>query len=288
MSTLRRPPSVCPFSGKVKMRSMSEEKFSSLAPSLPSASTTSCWGSPEWPIGVPRSTHCHSWSRVRLASMSESARSEVSRTVSSKSASPPMSRQAIRTISRRRSRRRSGISASIDSAARASESARSRSDCRSCAPAADAGYGASRSPLATRSASIAGSRSQLEKTKSEQASTRAASPGRASSPSHPAARVASRSLPSAARDAGNGASPRQSEQLLSSFIGDLSVRRKDYPVLLDRSHGNLGRIRVRNAPHPPGAARMFSGSQVASSGAAIRMKTMTTMIRNIGTAVFAT
>ena len=172
-------------------------------------------------MGVPRSAHCHSWSRVRLASMNASARSEVSRTVSSKSASPPMSRQAIRTISRRRSRRRSGISASIDPAARAVDPARSRSDGRPCVPAAEAGYGASRSPLETRSASIAGSRSQLEKTKSEQASTRAASPGRASvsSPSTPAASAASRSPPCAASGSGNGASPRQSRQFLLSFIG---------------------------------------------------------------------
>ena len=191
---------------------MSEEKFSSLAPSLPSARTTSSWGSPVSPIGVPRSAHCHSWSRLRLASMIASARSEVSRTVSSKSASPPMSRHAIRTISRRRSRRRSAISPSIDSAARATDSARSRSEARPRAPAVDAGYRSSRSPLETRSANIDGCRSQLENTKSEQASTRAESPGSApaSIVSMPAASASIRCRPLASRRAGRGASPRQS------------------------------------------------------------------------------
>ena len=211
LSTLRLPPSVCPFSGKVKMRSMSEEKFSSLAPSLPSARTMSCWGSPECPIGVPRSAHCHSWSRSTLAPMIASARSEVSPTVSSKSARPPMSRHAIRTISRRRRRRRFAIRASTVSAAPTAASARSCSDGRS-APVRAAGYGAPRSPLETRSANIAGCRWQLVKTKSEHASTRAASPGSASASigASPDASAASRSRPVAARAGGSGASPRQS------------------------------------------------------------------------------
>ena len=238
------------------MRSMSEEKFSSLAPSLPSASTMSCWGSPEWPTGVPRSTRCHSWSRPRLASMIASARSEVSCTVSSKSASPPMSRQAIRTISRRRSRRRSAIRPSIDSAAPASASARSCRDCRSRVPAPNAGYGASRSPLATRSASIAGCRLQFEKTKSEQASTRSTSPGRApaSSVSTLDTSVASRSPPLAARAVGSGASPRQSRLLRVIFFQGGYQMGRGYLVSFARS------------PHPRDTGASASAGETKGCG----------------------
>ena len=47
-----------------------------------------------------------------------------------------------------------------------------------------------------------------------------------------------------------------------------------------------GSARRSNAGQP-GVWRMFSGSQVASSGNAIRMKTITTMMRNIGNAALA-
>ncbi len=107
--SMQRAPEVVPLSGNTKMRSMSDEKLSSHPPSLPMPSTMKGCATPATLRGSPY-MRARSWPAYSTAaSMAASANALVSASVSESGAQPARSRQAIRTISRSRWRRRAAM-----------------------------------------------------------------------------------------------------------------------------------------------------------------------------------
>ena len=109
LSSSRRPPWVQPCSGQAKIRSISEEKFSSPPPSLPMPKISSGCASPCALHGVPHSRQQASYSQSRAATISVSARWLSCCNMLSSVTRASVCAQAMRTIMRRRNSRSSRI-----------------------------------------------------------------------------------------------------------------------------------------------------------------------------------
>ena len=118
-----RAPSVSPSSANSRMRSMSEEKFSSRPPSLPMPSTIIGTLAPERLRGVPKTGDNRRAAMSLATRIAASAKSDRSCSVSATPARPTISRQAMRSSSRRRQTRSSNTASASVLAAMARASA---------------------------------------------------------------------------------------------------------------------------------------------------------------------